>query len=286
MPDITNKNTTPPIALTIAGSDCSGGAGIQADLKTFMAHGVYGASAITALTAQNTNGVMAIHTPPAKFVRAQIDAVAQDLDIAATKIGMLANAEIAAMVAKVLDEYSFGSIVVDPVLVATSGDVLLERVARGVLKSEILPRADLVTPNLAEAAALTGQGCAQDDADLQNQGRALLSLGCSAVLIKGGHQTGDEVTDWLFTAEGETPFRAPRIQTNNTHGTGCTLAAAITSQLALGLSVPRAIENAKTYVSVAVASGAQQQIGTGNGPIDHMVAAPLSGVQGKKTRRT
>ena len=271
-------NTTPvPIALTIAGSDSSGGAGIQADLKTFTALGVYGASVLTALTAQNTRGVTGVHTPPAAFVRAQIDAVLDDLDVAAIKTGMLANGEIVTAVAEALAARKSMPLVVDPVMVATSGDRLLDPAAVAAVQHRLMPLATLVTPNLAEAAALLGVGEATSIAAMEEQARALLGFGCRAVMVKGGHGTGNEAVDVLVTAAGEvTHLRAPRIATRNTHGTGCTLSAAIAALLATGAALPDAIRRAKTFLSAALAHGATLRIGNGSGPVDHMFAIKRS----------
>ena len=216
-----------PVVLTIAGSDSSGGAGIQADLKTFAAFGVYGASVITALTAQNTEGVAGVMPVPAEFIAAQIRAVAADLRVAAVKTGMLGTAEAIRVVVEGLALLGGVPLVVDPVMVATSGARLLDGDALDTLRRELLPRADLVTPNLPEAAALLGLPQAQTDAEVLSQADALLKLGPKRVLIKGGHGTGREAVDILFDGTTVLRLTAPRIETNNTHGTGCTLSAAI-----------------------------------------------------------
>src|SRR5215831_20171159 len=216
-----------PIALTIAGSDSSAGAGIQADLKTFAALGVYGASVITALTAQNTRGVSAIHDVPPEFVAAQIDAVFSDLAVGAVKIGMLGRAPVIAAVAAGLDRWKANNVVLDPVMVATSGDRLLAPDAVDALKRELIPRARVVTPNLPEAAALLGTTIAADDDAMVAQGKRILALGAKAVLIKGGHGAGLDSVDFLFDGAQVTRYAFKRIATRNTHGTGCTLSAAI-----------------------------------------------------------
>lgn len=260
---------TIPIALTIAGSDSGGGAGIQADLKTFAACGVYGASVIAALTAQNTRGVTGIHDVPADFITAQIDAVFSDLDVKAVKIGMVARvAAIDAIVAG-LDRWSARHVVVDPVMVATSGDRLLSPDAIDALRTRLFPRAALITPNLPEAAALLGEAIAESDADIEAQGRRLLALGCPAVLIKGGHGHGPESTDWLIDATSVVRLAAPRIDTRNTHGTGCSLSSAIAAGLAKGQGLEAAVRAAKTYISAAIAAADRLQVGHGHGPIHH-----------------
>ncbi|MBI1386184.1 MAG: bifunctional hydroxymethylpyrimidine kinase/phosphomethylpyrimidine kinase [Rhizobiales bacterium] len=263
---------TTPIALTIAGSDPSGGAGIQADLKTFAAHGVYGASVIVALTAQNTRGVTAIHEVPGAFVEAQIDAVLDDLQVTAGKIGMLATSEIILAVARALDRSRAFPLVVDPVMVATSGDVLLQPEAEAALREFILPRALLLTPNMPEAARLLGTSIADGDDELQRQAEALLALGPQAVLVKGGHGGGGEAVDVFFDGGAPVFLRAPRIPTRNTHGTGCTLSAAIAARLATGMRLADAVRAAKSYVSAAIRAGSMLRIGHGNGPLDHAAA--------------
>jgi hydroxymethylpyrimidine/phosphomethylpyrimidine kinase len=260
---------TIPVALTIAGSDSSGGAGIQADLKTFAALGVYGASVITALTAQNTNGVTGIHPVPADFVTAQMDAVFSDLDVKAVKIGMLAQlATIDAIVAG-LTRWSLRHIVLDPVMAATSGDRLLAADAIGALRARLVPRATLITPNLPEAAALLDEPVATSEAAIESQGKRLLSMGCPAVLIKGGHGEGLESIDYLVTAHGTIALAAPRIATKNTHGTGCSLSSAIAAGLARGEDMETAIRHAKAWISAAIAAADRLGVGHGNGPIHH-----------------
>jgi len=265
--------TTPTaIALTIAGSDSSGGAGIQADLKTFAAFGVYGASALTALTAQNTRGVVAVDAVAARFVVAQMEAVLSDLDVGAIKTGMLANAAIVAAVADRLRVELDRPIVVDPVMVATSGHVLLEPDAIDALKRQLLPKAFLVTPNLSEAARLLGADEAVSEAQTVAQARALLNFGCKAVLLKGGHGSGNEAVDILCDGAGIERFVRPRIDTRNTHGTGCTLSAAIVALLAHGVGLREAVARAKQFVWLALHEGRRLRIGNGRGPVDHLFA--------------
>ena len=260
---------TIPIALTIAGSDCSGGAGIQADLKTFAAFGVYGASVITALTAQNTTGVTAIHQVPADFVTAQIDAVFGDLDVRAVKIGMVAQSATIDAIAAGLARWSPGHVVLDPVMVATSGDRLLAADAIKSLQTKLIPRASLITPNLPEAAALLNEPVASSEAAIESQGKRLLSMGCAAVLIKGGHGQGAESIDYLVRGSGTVALAAPRIATKNTHGTGCSLSSAIAAGLARGEDLETAVRNAKSWVSAAIAAADRLGVGHGHGPIHH-----------------
>jgi hydroxymethylpyrimidine/phosphomethylpyrimidine kinase len=260
---------TTPVALTIAGSDSSGGAGIQADLKTFAALGVYGASVITALTAQNTQGVSAIDPVPPEFVTAQIDAVFGDLDVGAVKVGMVAQLSTIEAVAAGLRRYSPKHVVLDPVMVATSGDRLLATEAVDALRTKLIPLASLITPNLPEAAALLGEDVASDAADIERQGKRLLALGCPAVLIKGGHADGAESVDYLIEARRIARLAAPRVATKNTHGTGCSLSSAITAYLARGEAMESAVRNAKTWISAAIAAADRFSVGHGRGPIHH-----------------
>jgi hydroxymethylpyrimidine/phosphomethylpyrimidine kinase len=260
---------TTPIALTIAGSDSSGGAGIQADLKTFAAFGVYGASVITALTAQNTSGVSGIHPVPADFVAAQIDAVFSDLDVKAVKIGMLAQSATIDAVAAGLTRWSPKHVVLDPVLSATSGDRLLAAEAVAGLRTKLIPRAALITPNLPEAAALLDEAVASSEAAIASQGQRLLAMGCRAVLIKGGHGQGAESIDYLFSGSGTVALAAPRIATKNTHGTGCSLSSAIAAGLAKGENMETAVRNAKRWISEAIAAADGLGVGHGHGPIHH-----------------
>ena len=260
---------TIPIALTIAGSDSSGGAGIQADLKTFAALGVYGASVITALTAQNTNGVTAIQQVPRDFVTAQIDAVFGDLDVKAVKIGMVAQLTTIDAIAAGLTRWSPKHIVLDPVMVATSGDRLLAADAVEGLRTKLIPRAALLTPNLPEAAALLDEPVAVSEAAIESQGQRLLAMGCAAVLIKGGHGQGAESTDYLVSGNGSIALPAPRIATRNTHGTGCSLSSAIAAGLAKGEDLETAVRHAKTWISAAIAAADRLGVGHGHGPIHH-----------------
>jgi hydroxymethylpyrimidine/phosphomethylpyrimidine kinase len=260
---------TTPVALTIAGSDSSGGAGIQADLKTFAALGVYGASVITALTAQNTSGVSGIHVVPADFVTAQIDAVFSDLQVDAVKIGMVAQlATIDAIVAG-LTRWSPKHIVLDPVMVATSGDRLLATDAVDALRTKLIPLASLITPNLPEAAALLDEPVALSESAIEGQGKRLLAMGCRAVLIKGGHGQGPESIDYLIGDNGTIALAAPRVATKNTHGTGCSLSSAIAAGLAKGEDMESAVRNAKSWVSAAIAAADRLTVGHGHGPIHH-----------------
>ena len=260
---------TTPIALTIAGSDSSGGAGIQADLKTFAALGVYGASVITALTAQNTRGVTGVHAIPADFVTAQIDAVFGDLDVKAVKIGMVAQAATIDAIAAGLIRWSPAPVVLDPVMVATSGDRLLPGDAVEALRTRLIPRAALLTPNLPEAAALLDEPVAVTETAIVSQGQRLLAMGCAAVLIKGGHGQGAESTDYLIGIDGVVRLAAPRIATKNTHGTGCSLSSAIAAGLAKGDDMTTAVRNAKAWISAAIAAADRLGVGHGNGPIHH-----------------
>lgn len=260
---------TIPVALTIAGSDSSGGAGIQADLKTFAALGVYGASVITALTAQNTSGVSGIHPVPADFVTAQLDAVFGDLDVRAVKIGMAAQLATIEAIAAALTRWSPRHVVLDPVMVATSGDRLLPTESIAALRSKLIPRASLITPNLPEAAALLEEPVAAGEAAIESQGRRLMAMGCPAVLIKGGHGEGSESIDYLFTGNGVIALSAPRIATKNTHGTGCSLSSAIAAGLAKGEDLETAVRHAKAWVSAAIAAADRLGVGHGHGPIHH-----------------
>jgi len=260
------------IAVTIAGSDSSGGAGIQADLKTFAALSVYGASVITALTAQNTRGVRAIHDVPADFIRAQIDAVFSDLDIGAVKIGMLSQAATIEAVAQGLAAHHAKNIVLDPVMVATSGDRLLVPDAVEALRKLLIPRALVVTPNLPEAAALTGASVARNEREMEVQARELLALGARNVLIKGGHGGGDQSLDLLIGQGEVVRLAAGRIATSNLHGTGCTLSSAIAAGLAKGLDLSAAAQDAKEYVTAAIAAADKLKIGHGHGPLHHFHA--------------
>ncbi len=260
-----------PIALTIAGSDSSGGAGIQADLKTFTALGVYGASVITALTAQNTRGVTGVETVSPAFVVAQMDAVLSDLAVGAIKTGMLATAAIVEAIAHRLGGWP-RPLVVDPVMVATSGDALLAPDAVAAVKRALVPLATLITPNLPEAACLLDAGVAKTESDMIGQAEAIRALGCGAVLIKGGHGAGDTAVDILFDGTRVERFARPRVDTPHTHGTGCTLSAAVTALLARGAPLGEAVDKAKSFVWGGLQSGRTLGIGQGRGPVDVLFA--------------
>jgi len=257
----------PARILTIAGSDSSGGAGIQADLKTIMALGGYGMSAITALTAQNTLGVAAVQGVAPEMVAAQIEAVLEDPGVDAIKTGMLLNREIIVAIDDVLDRHPAIPLVLDPVMVATSGARLIDEDAQELVITRLLRRAALITPNLPEAEALTGLAIS-DRKSLEAAGQTIHALGAAAVLIKGGHRDGDEVVDWLFDGAGWTPFRTARITTTGGHGTGCTLASAIATGLGQGLELKAAIESAKAYLNGAL-KHAWPRLGKGTGPLNH-----------------
>ncbi len=255
--------------LTIAGSDSGGGAGIQADLKTFAALGCYGMSAITALTAQNTVGVQGIHAVPAAFLKAQIQSVMDDIGVDALKIGMLHEPGIVEVVAWAIDHYRIRQVVLDPVMVATSGDRLIAQDTVQVLVRELFPRASLVTPNLDEAQWLLGQDIPDAQA-LQAAAQGLLALGAPAVLLKGGHLASDEVVDWLIQATGSSRrLASARIPSLNVHGTGCTLSSAIAAHLALGHGLEEAVVLARRFILEAIAQGAQVRTGQGHGPLNH-----------------
>jgi hydroxymethylpyrimidine/phosphomethylpyrimidine kinase len=259
------------IALTIAGSDSGGAAGIQADLKTFQQFGVFGTTVVVALTAQNTLGVRAVEAVPESMVASQLIALAEDLPPAALKTGMLAEAGIVRLVARAIRENGWGPLVVDPVMVSTSGSRLLTTEAEEVLREDLLPLAALVTPNLDEAAILTGR-VVHDPATMERAGSALLRFGAGAALIKGGHLSDGAITDVLVTSAGVRRFTHPRIDTTSTHGTGCTLSAAITAGLALGRELEDAVAEGLDFVHRAIA--AAPGLGAGFGPLNHTVAAP------------
>lgn len=256
------------IALTIAGSDSGGGAGIQADLKTFSALGVYGASVITAVTAQNTRGVTAVEDISSSMITAQMRAIFSDLRVNALKIGMVSRSETIATIAQELAGFT-GPIVVDPVMVATSGDRLLREDAIEALKARLIPLATIVTPNLPEAALLTSRPLAANADEMQVQAREILAMGAKAVLIKGGHGSSAESTDFLMTQDAMVVLSAERIDTRNDHGTGCTLAAAVAAELAKGASLANAARTAKDYLHAALKAGASLNVGEGRGPVHH-----------------
>ena len=260
------------IALTIAGSDSGGGAGIQADLKTFQQFGVFGTSVIVALTAQNTVGVRAVETVPESMIGAQLTALAEDLPPAALKTGMLAEAGVVRQVARAIRENGWAPLVVDPVMVSTSGARLLTDEAEDVIREDLLPLAALVTPNIDEAAILTGR-VVHDVATMERAAAAMLRFGPGAVLLKGGHLAG-EITDILATPAGVRRFTHPRIETTSTHGTGCTLSAAVTAGLALGRPLEDAVASALEFVHRAIASA--PNLGAGHGPLNHTVPATTS----------
>ena len=264
--------TSPPIALTIAGSDSSGGAGIQADLKTFTVLGVYGASVITAITAQNTQGVQDVLVLPPGIIAAQIGSVASDLRVGAIKTGMLADRATVETVVDAMAAFRTVPLVVDPVMVATSGDVLLASDAIEAVRSRLIPLADVVTPNISEAARLLETSPAASLDEMEAQGRALLALGPKAVLVKGGHAESSDATDILVFSAGSLRFSKPRIETRNTHGTGCTLAAAIAAELAKGRALSEAVSRAKDYVWGAIDAARNIEIGRGQGPVNHLYA--------------
>jgi hydroxymethylpyrimidine/phosphomethylpyrimidine kinase len=258
-----------PIALSIAGSDSSGGAGIQADLKTFWAFGVYGATVLTSVTAQNTVGIRAAHDIPPDVIASQLDAVFDDLEISAVKIGMVSRTATVAAIADRLAHHRPPFIVLDPVMISTSGSRLLATDAVDALKSRLMPLVDCLTPNLAEAAALLGTRQAASEAEMVDQGRALLDLGPRAVLMKGGHAPLSEAVDLLVTSDGRRRYAAPWVDTRNLHGTGCTLSSAMTASLALGDSLEQAIDRSKAYLTAAIAAARGLEIGHGCGPLSH-----------------
>jgi len=260
------------VALSIAGSDSSGGAGIQADLKTFSALGVYGATAITALTAQNTKGVKGVMAVPPEFVLAQMRAVASDLEVGAVKIGMLATGPIIEAVAAGLDAFPEVPVVLDPVMVATSGDPLLDDDAVDLLKSELIPRATLITPNLSEGAILLGEPLESREQMLEGRAERLRALGANAALLTGGESMAETALDVFADESGVRRIEAPRIETENTHGTGCTLSSAIAAELAKGESLDKAVKLAKLYVTAAIIAAEEVSVGEGRGPVHHFHA--------------
>ena len=267
--------------LTIAGSDSGGGAGIQADLKTFAALGCYGMTAITALTAQNTLGVQGIHGVPADFLKAQIQSVMDDIGVDAVKIGMLHAPEIVDVVAWAIDHYQLKNVVLDPVMVATSGDRLIASETVQVLVRELFPRATLITPNLDEAVLLLGRDISEPSV-LEMGGRDLLAMGAQAVLLKGGHLPGEDVVDLLVQPNSPSErLSSRRIQSRNVHGTGCTLSSAIAAYLALGLGLSEAVHCARQFIVQAIAHGADITTGHGHGPLNHGFApVPMHALHG------
>jgi hydroxymethylpyrimidine/phosphomethylpyrimidine kinase len=261
-----------PNLLSIAGSDPSGGAGVQADLKTFSALGCYGMAVLTALTAQNTKGVTDVHVPPPAFVAAQIDAIFADIEVAAVKLGMLADGAVVTTVAERLCAHKARHIVLDPVLVATSGDSLGAPDVVEAMQRHLLPLASLVTPNLPEAARLAGEALPADLADMRAIAEKLVASGARAALVKGGHLGGDSSVDVLFDGETMQEFAASRIDTPNTHGTGCTLSSAIAAYLAFGHDLPSAVTLAKAYLTEALRHSGELRVGRGHGPVHHFHA--------------
>lgn len=259
-------------ALTIAGTDPSGGAGIQADLKTFSALGAYGCSVITALVAQNTCGVQSVYRIEPDFVAAQLDSVFSDVRIDTTKIGMLAETDIVEVVAERLQRHHVRNVVLDTVMLAKSGDPLLSPSAIETLRVRLLPQVSLITPNLPEAAALLNAPHARTEQEMLAQGRALLAMGCEAVLMKGGHLEDAQSPDWLFTREGEQRFSAPRVNTKNTHGTGCTLSAALAALRLRHRNWGETVNEAKAWLSAALALADTLEVGKGIGPVHHFHA--------------
>lgn len=259
-------------ALTIAGTDPSGGAGIQADLKTFSALGAYGCSVITALVAQNTCGVQSVYRIEPDFVAAQLDSVFSDVRIDTTKIGMLAETDIVEVVAERLRRHHVRNVVLDTVMLAKSGDPLLSPSAIETLRVRLLPQVSLITPNLPEAAALLDAPHARTEQEMLAQGRALLAMGCEAVLMKGGHLEDAQSPDWLFTREGEQRFSAPRVNTKNTHGTGCTLSAALAALRPRHRTWGETVNEAKAWLSAALAQADTLEVGKGIGPVHHFHA--------------
>ncbi|SFL61055.1 bifunctional hydroxymethylpyrimidine kinase/phosphomethylpyrimidine kinase [Geodermatophilus ruber] len=260
-----------PTALTVAGSDPSGGAGIQADLKTFSALGAYGTAVLTALTAQNTRGVTGVHSVPADFVAQQLHTLLDDVEVHATKLGMLGTREVVRAVTGVLAEHPAGPVVCDPVMVATSGDRLIDDAAVDAVRTDLLPLVDLVTPNVPEAAVLLDRPAATDVDELPGQATALLALGPKAVLLKGGHLGGEESVDVLATTAGVTVTRRPRVATTATHGTGCTLSSALAALAAHHRTDDwvRLVDPARDYLQRALVAGAGLGIGSGHGPVHH-----------------
>lgn len=258
--------------LSIAGSDSGGGAGIQADLKTFAALGCFGMTAITALTAQNTTGVRAIHAPPADMLQQQIDAVVEDMGVHAVKIGMLHGADIVDVVHQSIVKHALDRVVLDPVMVATSGALLIQASAVDAIIQKLFPVVTLITPNLDETAHLV-QRPIQTEEDMLSAAQQLLSMGAPAVLIKGGHLQSDRVSDLLLTHDNAPLWiRAPRVQTHNTHGTGCTLSSAIAAHLALGHNLLEAVQHAHAFIRMALEAGAKVHTGHGSGPLNHSAA--------------
>ncbi|ANW26579.1 bifunctional hydroxymethylpyrimidine kinase/phosphomethylpyrimidine kinase [Vibrio coralliilyticus] len=272
-----HSQDTPPIVLTIAGSDSGGGAGIQADIKAISATGSYACSVITAITSQNTLGVSAIHPIPLEHIESQLDAVFTDLNVVAVKVGMLADARIIKVVADKIRQYKPAHLVVDPVMVATSGDLLLEQSAISTLKEQLIPLADLITPNLPEGAALIDGAVPENEDQMGNMIEELRALGAKAVLLKGGHlEKDDNSNDLLILAQTSELLSAKRFPTKNTHGTGCTLSSAIASYLAQGNRLHKAVYLGKQYISQAIAHADQLNVGKGHGPVHHFFCGHIN----------
>lgn len=271
--DTQSISSNTPIVLTIAGSDSGGGAGIQADIKAMSATGSFACSVITAITSQNTQGVSAIFPIPLDHVASQLDAVFSDLNVVAVKVGMLADSNIIKVVADKIKQYQPKHLVIDPVMVATSGDLLLEQSAISTLKEALIPLADIITPNLPEGAALTGKPVPASEADMQDMVEELRALGAKAVLLKGGHLEQDENSNDLLILPASTALiSAKRFPTKNTHGTGCTLSSSIASYLAQGNELTQSVELGKRYISEAIAHADQLNVGQGHGPVNHFYA--------------
>lgn len=265
----TSTGATPPVAMTIAGSDSGGGAGLQADLRAFAALGTFGTSIVTAVTAQNTAAVTDVHVLPVASIAAQLDAVLSDLPVAAVKTGMLATTEVVAFVAEQAGRGRLPNLVVDPVLVSASGHRLLEDEAVATYRNQLLPHAAVLTPNLVEAGVLLGREVVDLD-DARAAAEELVAMGPAVVVVKGGHGTGEDSVDVVASADGLEELTNPRVPTGNDHGTGCTFAAATAAGLALGLPVHAALQRAKAYVTAAIVGSAGWQLGAGHGPLDHL----------------
>ncbi|EOY9179733.1 TPA: bifunctional hydroxymethylpyrimidine kinase/phosphomethylpyrimidine kinase [Providencia stuartii] len=259
-------------ALTIAGTDPSGGAGIQADLKTFSALGAYGTSVMTALVAQNTRGVQSVHELPETFVAAQLESVLSDVRIDSAKIGMLFNQKVIAVIAQALEQYNIPHVILDTVMIAKSGDPLLQPDAVDAMRRKLLPLVSLITPNLPEAASLLGEHTAKIESQMLSQGHRLLDMGCQAVLMKGGHLSDSESPDWLITSEGEWRFTSPRVNTRHTHGTGCTLSAALAALRPRFKDWQQTVPEAKAYLQAALEQADSLEVGSGIGPVHHFHA--------------
>jgi len=267
-----STHTRAAVAMTIAGSDSGGGAGIQADLKTFSALGVYGASAITALTAQNTQAVNGIHDVPPEFVVNQLETVLSDIKVDAIKIGMLSSVPIIQAVSSVLEQHPSIPVILDPVMIAKSGDRLLGQDAHEALVEHLFPRSRLLTPNVPEAAILTGKDSATSESEMVAQAKQLSQLGSNAILMKGGHLLGEVCEDLLLLDGKVHRYSHERVSTNNTHGTGCTLSSAITAFVARGVELTDAVQQASDYLHLAIVAADSMSVGQGHGPVHHFHA--------------